>query len=305
MPTVPSFEQVIEQKTIGEDLFETVRGTTWTWPNSTVVPGGTLMSVAAAAAYKTVTEEFYLDGLQAHFLSAPKFDSPLQQRVHRLSDGGRFVTRVVTVEQSGKAMVHVTCTFVRTSAMKGPSMTHCVERATTQTVNDITLDDLEWGKNERGPYMKFQRLPVVNTGRGHSPQDQTYTSVATISTPLNESDARIQGLGIVGLSDYHVMDCAPTVNGISFGLPAIGDYTKTPTENWFERYTSLNHSIHFHAHNGFRADNLCYIETNSPWTSSRRGEIHSRIFNQAGKLIATCVQEAYYVLKDKKDGSKL
>ena len=306
----PTFEKVIEQREIGEDLYETVRTPLWTWPGSPVIPGGTLMAIAAAAAYKTVSSDFSIDSLQANFLSFAKFDVPLQQRVRRLSDGGRFATRVVTMEQGGTVMVHIVCSFVRTSAMTGPSMKHCVGRATMQTVESITLDDLEVGKTQHGPHMKYQRLPIVYTGRGQAPQERppgsmTYPSVATMSAPLSKSDARIQGLGIIGLSDYHVLDCCPTVNGISFGLPAINDTTQIPLFNWFQLFTSLNHSIQFHAHDGFRADDLCYIEANSPWTSGRRGEIQSRIFDRGGKLIATCKQESYYVMKEKKEGSKL
>ena len=35
----------------------------------------------------------------------------------------------------------------------------------------------------------------------------------------------------------------------------------------------------------------------SPWTNRRRAEVDSRIFSREGKLVATCVQESYYVLK--------
>jgi hypothetical protein len=122
------------------------------------------MSLAAAAAYKTVSQGFVIDTLNTHFIAGPNPSKRLQQRVQRLNDGGRFATRVVTVEQEGKVMVHVTCSFVRASAMKGPSMTHCVGRSDRQTVSAITLDDLETGRTRLGPFMKFQRLPLVYNG---------------------------------------------------------------------------------------------------------------------------------------------
>ena len=217
----PSFDQVIRQKEISEDTFETIQFPLWTWPGSKVIPGGTLMSIAAAAAYKTVSSDFFIDMLQAHFLSGPKYDMPLRQKVQRLSDTGRFATRVVSMEQAGAIVVHVTCMFIRKAKMDGPSMRHCVGRASTQTIESITLDDLESGRDERGPYMQFQRLPLMYTDTGTAPfkpppQSYTYTSVAKISTTLPPDDAKIQGLGIIALSDYHVMDCVPTVNGVSF-----------------------------------------------------------------------------------------
>ena len=137
----------------------------WTWHGSKVVPGGFLMGLAAAAAYETVTDDFSIDTLAANFLNGPDPTKLLQIRVQRLSDGGRFCTRIVIVEQDGTNMVHCTCSFVRTGAMKGPSMTHCVARRTSQTLDKITLDDLELGRTKQGPFMKFQRLPLVYSGK--------------------------------------------------------------------------------------------------------------------------------------------
>ena len=122
------------------------------------------MSLAAAAAYKTVTSDFAIDTLSAHFLAGSNSTKPLQQRVQRLSDTGRFCARVVTVEQGDVVMVHATCTFVRVKAMGGPSMRHVVGRRGKQRIERITLDDLEPGRKREGPFMKFQRLPLEYFG---------------------------------------------------------------------------------------------------------------------------------------------
>ena len=293
------------------------------------------MGYAAAAAYETVTPDFALDTLSAHFLNGPKPDQPLQQKVQRLSDGGRFCTRVVTVEQGGTVMVHATCSFVRAASMMGPSMKHCVSRSSNQMIEKIILDDLEPGRTRLGPFMKFQRLPLEYKGRflypdklivcgedhahllnhagpeagpdpeNPSPQSYIFTSVAQISPPITSSQRRHQALGIISLSDYHILGCPPTVHKLPVGLPAINDTSRTPLPASFERNTSLNHRVQFHVHDGFRADDLVYIEVMSPWTNSRRAEIQSRIFSKDGTLIATCVQEAYYVMKDDKAKSQI
>ena len=274
-----------------------------------MVPGGTLMAIAAAAAFETVTSDFSIDTLHALFLNGPKPDIFLQLRVQRLSDGGRFVTRVVTLEQGSTTMVHVTCSFVRTALMGGGSMTHSARRKTSETIEEITLDDLEPGRNKQGPIMRYQRLPLVYTGKGARPQDPSplstvYTSAAQIASTIAESDSKLQSLGIIQLSDYHILDAPPTLHDLSCGPPAIGDISRTPTYNHFERFTSLNHTIRFHIHEGFRADDLCHIEVTSPWTNLRRAEVQSKIFDRHGGLVATCAQEAYYVMKEEKE-SKL
>jgi acyl-CoA thioesterase II len=268
------------------------------------------MSLAAAAAYETVGSDFCIDTLHTYFLAGPKQERSLQLEVQRLNDGGRFLTRVVTVKQDEIPMVHVTCSFVRSSAMAGPSMTHCIRRAASATVDAITLDDLEPGKDSRGPVMKFQRLSVTphtktTNSEKPTPDSLTYTSVATISPLISSEDRKMQALGIIALSDYHILDAPPTLHSLSFGLPAINEHTRTPRPTQFTMYTSLNHTIRFHQHEGFRADGLTYIEVTSPWTAKRRAEVQSRIFSSGGDLIASCVQGSYYVLKEQKEGSKL
>ncbi|KAK3695909.1 acyl-CoA thioesterase [Vermiconidia calcicola] len=304
-----TLEKCLELKQIGQDAFESVHTPIWTWPFSTVIPGGTLMALGAAAAYETVSFDFSINTLQAHFLAGPKPDQLLRFKVQRLSESGRFATRVVTLEQSETAVVHVTCSFVRTSAMQGRTMTHSVGRSSPQTAEAITLDDLEVGRNKQGPIFKFQRLPLVYSGPGPAPsnpppESMTYTSLATISSPIKSKDLRYQALGIIALSDYHILDAPPTLHRIPFGQPAIGDRSRKVPPNEFKLFTSLNHNIRFHVHQGFRADDLCYIEVNNPWASKRRAEVQSRIFDREGKLVATCVQETYYVMKEK-DDSKL
>jgi acyl-CoA thioesterase len=268
------------------------------------------MALATAAAYETVSSDFDIDTLHTHFLLGPKADQPLTIRVSRLSDSGKFATRVVVLEQTDKTMVHATCTFAKTSAMGGPTMTHSTGRASSQAIDAITLDDLEPGRTSAGPVMKYQRLPLEYTGREptpdkSSPQSWTYASAASINSPIDPSDKRLQALGIIQLSDYHILDAPPTLHGIPFGISAINDTSRTPTKNSFQLFTSLNHTVRFHVHEGFRADELNYIEVNCPWTNRRRAEVQSRIFDGRGSLIATVIQGPYYVLKDEKGESKL
>jgi acyl-CoA thioesterase 8 len=270
------------------------------------------MSLATAAAYETVSKDFMVDTLHTYFLAGPKYEQRLQFKVQCLNDGGRFTTRMVTVEQAGLAVVHVTCSFVRSSAMSGNAMTHSIRRAMSDSIDEITLDDLEPGKDSRGPIMKFQRLSVnphngtIGAPGKTPPESLVYTSAATISPAIKSPDHKTQALGIIALSDYHILDAPPTLHGVPFGLPAIGDKTRSARPTQFSMYTSLNHTIRFHLHDSFRADGLPkYIEVTSPWAAKRRAEVHSRIFSNDGRLIASCVQGSYYVMKEQKDGSKL
>ena len=160
------------------------------------------MALATVAAYETVSSDFHIDTLHTHFLLGPKADQQLDARVSRLSDSGKFATRVIILEQNDKSMVHVTCTFVKTSAMVGPSMTHSMKRASSKTLDAITLDDLAPGATSAGPVMKYQRFPLEYTGRGStpdksSPEHWTYTCAASINTPIDPTNKRLHALGII------------------------------------------------------------------------------------------------------------
>ena len=78
------------------------------------------MAQAAAAAYKTVGSDFAINSLTTFFMSGPNPSKALRFKVHRSSDGGRFVTRLVFVKQNDTTMVQVFCSFVRASALGGP-----------------------------------------------------------------------------------------------------------------------------------------------------------------------------------------
>lgn len=116
--------------------------------------------------------------------------------------------------------------------------------------------------------------------------------VAKIDPPIKApAGSQAHLLGIIYLSDYHIMDCPLRIHDIPLGLFPINDRTRTKQPASMKIMTSLNHAIHFHVHDGFRADELVYVEATTPWAKDGRALIHSRIFSHKGLLIATCVQE--------------
>lgn len=107
----------------------------------------------------------------------------------------------------------------------------------------------------------------------------------------DSNDSISHKLGIVNISDFHVMDSPLQLNDIPFGFPPIGDSTRTPTRSLLKFGTSLNHAIYFHVHDGYRADDLIYIEVENLWIKDGRTMLSTKIFDKDGLLIATCSQE--------------
>lgn len=258
------------------------------------------MSQCALAASHTVSEDFTISSLYMNFLLGPSAQKPLTYRVASLSDGGRFVVRSVILEQDGKKMVHATVNFMRNSPWTGTAMSYSSKRRTNHTVARITMDDLEDGRGPLGGFMRFQRLPIVFGGNDHDNVSTGITSSAAHIIPAitNEEDVPLSHmLGLISLSDYHVLDSPLQLHGIGFGLPRIGDKHGQPAERQIRIAASLNHSIHFHRTNGWRADEIMYIEVSTCWAKDGRAMIRSEIFDQTGVIVATCVQEGFYVLQ--------
>jgi acyl-CoA thioesterase len=129
------------------------------------MPGPLMMAQAASAAWKTVPSDFMLDSLQTYFMLAPNPKTPLIYKVQRIGNGRRFPVRTVTIEQDAKVCVSITLSFVSNQYWSGRSMTHAVQMQTDRRKRQVDLDDFGEMRTEKGPFMQFERLPLVHRGR--------------------------------------------------------------------------------------------------------------------------------------------
>ncbi|EXJ71065.1 uncharacterized protein A1O5_06058 [Cladophialophora psammophila CBS 110553] len=307
-PKQLDFETHLELKQVAPDVFTNVHEP-WVFHITNSYPGPLMMAQAAAAAWKTVPDGFMLDSLQTHFMLAPNPQKPLLYKVQRIGNGRRFAVRIVNIAQDEKVCVTITTSFVNDAPWSGRAMTHVVPMRIDRRKREISLDDFELMRTSRGPFMKFERLPhvheskfqAVDGGSGDAdgllldPKNPA-TSMAPTVAQIDPAISSLRGtaahiLGVIHLSDYHVMDCPLSIHGVPHGVWRIGDQAKSPIPTTMKIMTSLNHTIHFHTHDGFRADELLYIEVTSPWARDGRAMINSRIFSKQGMLIATVIQE--------------
>lgn len=119
---------------------------------------------------------------------------------------------------------------------------------------------------------------------------------STLSNDVTEA-ATAHLLILAGLSDLYVLDGPISVHGLSYGIPAIGDYTRTYTKPDTDFLISTSHTVYFHLSEGFRTDEILQVEVNSPWAKNGRVFIESRIFHGEGMggLVATSVQEVRWL----------
>jgi acyl-CoA thioesterase len=115
----------------------------------------------------------------------------------------------------------------------------------------------------------------------------------SVFPPELTQEAATHIIGLVGLSDLYLLDSPLTLYGLSYGIPAIGDRHRNLTKSDTKFLVTTNHTVYFHMCEGFRADELLYVEATSPWAKDGRVFIESRIFqgSEGLNLVATCVQE--------------
>jgi acyl-CoA thioesterase II len=110
--------------------------------------------------------------------------------------------------------------------------------------------------------------------------------------PVSADDSHLTHiLAIIQVSDLYILDTPLALHGLSYGIPVIGDGMRRQTRSDTKSLATLNHTIHFHAQRGFRADDPLYVESDSPWAVDARSLSRSKIFTKDGRLIASCTQE--------------
>ena len=139
----------------------------------------------------------------------------------------------------------------------------------------------------------FIVVMLISTGPGKIETGIASSAAHIIPRINSEAGSKDHLLGILSLSDYHVMDVPLQLSGTKTGQAEIGDRTQTKVENMTKVATSLNHSIYFHLHDGYRADEMIYIESGTSWSKDGRAFMNSRIFSKDGLLIASCAQEVW------------
>jgi acyl-coenzyme A thioesterase 1/2/4 len=76
-----------------------------------------------------------------------------------------------------------------------------------------------------------------------------------------------------------------------------GAGSENPVSSRVDMLVTLSHTIYFHRHSGFTAEEWMLAEMESPWAGDERGLVTQRIWSQDGKLLATCVQEGVVRVK--------
>jgi acyl-CoA thioesterase 8 len=102
--------------------------------------------------------------------------------------------------------------------------------------------------------------------------------------------SRVHGLHRLGHSLYNSQFPATKTPSVDRAEVSKNTFT-TPEGAQVGMMLSLDHTIYFHRPREVKADEWMCTEMQTPWSGQGRGLVMQRIWNNEGRLVASCVQE--------------
>jgi acyl-CoA thioesterase II len=251
--------------------------------------GGAVVAQALLAAGRTVparraTESLQAHSLHAYFLRPGEPAAPTDYAVEEIRDGGRYATRRVTGRQGDRVTVTLTASFqvpedgfehqVPALDAPDPDELPSPEELVAGTEGPVR----EWLTRlaMRHPFdFRFDgELPRIAAGRGEpaAPRQRFWVRCRD---RLPE-DPLTHGCAAAYASDMLLLSTAVAPHRTMIGAPDLAS-------------ASLDHAVWFHR--AVRMDDWLFVDQESPWAAGARGLCTGRVFDRAGRLVLTVVQE--------------
>jgi len=244
--------------------------------------GGQLVGQAVSAATEAV--ERVAPGRTAHslhasFLSAGDCEAPIDYDVSVVRDGRSFSVRSVRATQGERLLMTATLSF---------------QLPTVGLENEVALpsgypdpDSLTGGDGELG----------APTPSGPRPSHRTSVEIRRVPRALDPMSEKVQagqavwlraaaprsgvaesvGCAVLAMAaDFTVLESAVKGHGLTFASDGLS-------------VASLDHSVWWHAPAALD-DWVLYVQEN-PWSGGERALITGRIYDRAGRLLASMAQE--------------
>jgi acyl-CoA thioesterase II len=225
--------------------------------------GGQVAAQALVAAGRTVGPGRPVHSLHAYFLLPGDPAAPIVYVVDRTRDGQSFSTRRVVATQHGKVIFSLSASFHRPE--EGP-----VHQAPAALI----------------PVSVASPAPAARNGSFPIEVRPVQAPLSTAAEPRQQSWIRADGtLPDDPLIHVCVLAYASDMGLLAAALPPHG---LSPLSGEV-MLASLDHAMWFHR--PFRADDWLYYANDSPVASGARALAHGEIYDRAGQLVATVMQE--------------
>jgi acyl-CoA thioesterase II len=248
--------------------------------------GGQVLGQALAAACGTV-EGRAVHSLHAYFLRRGDFNAPIVYEVDRSRDGASFSSRRVVAIQHGQQIFNMAASFQIVE--EGPDhQVSMPEVAPPEELQDLTAEvrkHLGRMPAERRRFwslerpFEFRSVEAIEAGEPRPGVRHLWFRLIDRCP----DDPILHQCLLAYMSDYHLLETATLPHGLAYRA---GDVT----------LASIDHAMWFHR--PVRVDEWLLYALVSPSSSGSRGLAFGRIFDRAGRLVASTAQEGLMRTRD-------
>lgn len=244
--------------------------------------GGQVMGQALSAAQERVDSERSVHSLHAYFLRAGDATKPVVYEVQNLRDGKSFSTRRVKAIQNGKDIFYMTASFktFESGFEHQDVMPDVAPPEDLKSYTDLVFDYQDQIPDDiRGCLLaeKPIELRPVNEYNVYHPEKSDPECKMWIKTNGSlGDDLRKHTYMLAYISDFQFLPTAALPHG---GSPWLPDF----------QMASIDHAMWFHR--PFRFDDWLLYCIDSPSASGGVGLVKGQIYNRAGELVASTIQE--------------
>jgi acyl-CoA thioesterase-2 len=253
--------------------------------SNTHVFGGQVAAQALVAAGRTVSDGRLVHSLHSYFLRPGDPSLPIDYQVDLTRDGGSFTTRTVSAVQSGETIFTLASSFQRPHRS---SFEHQVPASDVVGPEALPSGDVLLSRADPRTQRWWAELKVR-----HPFEIRFVTEPARAAVARGELPGPYEGMWLRACDplpeDPLMHACAATLSSdlllLGSALPPHG--ATHGDKNLLS--LSLDHAVWFHR--PFRADEWYLYDMEGWWTGSSRALCRGRMFDVAGELLATVVQE--------------
>ena len=241
--------------------------------------GGQVLGQALMAASSTV-EERAVHSLHAYFLRRGDFNAPIVYEVDRSLDGRSFSNRRVVAIQHGQQIFHMSASFqveeegpdhqVPAPEVTPPERLADLAVEMRQCLQDLPAERRRYWALDR-PF-EMRSVESVRVGEPRPAVRHVWFRLVD-DAPVDQA---LQRSLLAYMSDYHLLETATLPHGPA--LPGSG-----------MTLASIDHAMWFRRPVQLREWHLYALV--SPSSSGSRGLAFGRIFDRAGRLVASTAQE--------------
>ncbi|KNC48735.1 palmitoyl-CoA hydrolase [Thecamonas trahens ATCC 50062] len=313
-----SYGHVLELEKLDTDLYRTADvGALWHPPGSKGVYGGQVVGQAVVAAHMTLDDDddasassrsgacggsggHELHSMHAYFLKPGNASVPLLFKIRRLLDGRSFRSRAVTVIQDGVPIAQLQASFhvpedsplqyqkempPAPSPDEQPSVGDLLGAAAADErvpermrkfLKSAVLQPFPLEVREVGGNLDEALAPLMDPPQTIAPRKARQLMWMRARGEIGDSP-HIHRCIAAWLSDWGLTTTPLVAAGLKLYSPQLA------------MIASLDHAMWFH--NPFRADEWMLYEMESDFAGSGRGVTAGRIYDSAGELKISVVQE--------------